>query len=67
MNESVTKMACPYCQEPFMILLDEPGILQYISKSDKEFYLTTEIGNIGFSNLRLSYCPMCGRNLAVDK
>lgn len=66
MNEAVTKMACPYCREPFMILVDEPGIAEYITQSDKEFYLTTEIGNIGFANLRLNYCPCCGRKLEVE-
>lgn len=66
-TETKEQQECPYCQKPFKILLDEPGILEYITQSDKEFYLTTEVGNIGFTNFRLSYCTCCGRKLEVEK
>lgn len=76
MTETKTQQECPYCHghadsihhfwDAFKPLLDEPGIMEYITLSDDECYLTTAGMSWGFTNFRLSYCPKCGRKLGED-
>lgn len=67
MTETKAQQKCPYCHDPYKLLLDEPGIKELISKSDRDCYLTTIISNFGFSNFKLNYCLVCGRKLEVSK
>ncbi|GAX04096.1 hypothetical protein IWT140_01733 [Secundilactobacillus pentosiphilus] len=66
MIEAKTQQNCSYCHKPFQLFLHEPGISEYITISNNDYYLTTGINHMGFTNFHIRYCPKCGRKLGDE-